>query len=48
MKMPRYSNLRLQWAQKYMRLDMSCILFSDETRATLDGPDGLANGWVYF
>ena len=27
---------------------MSCVLFTAETRATLDGPDGLANGWVYF
>ena len=25
-----------------------CILFTDENRATLDGPDSWSNGWVYF
>lgn len=44
---PRKS-LRLQWAPKYITLDVSCILFTDETRATLNKPDGWANGWVDF
>ena len=29
-------------------MDMSPALFTDDTRATLGGPDGEANGWVYF
>ena len=29
-------------------MDMSLVLFIDETRATLDDPDGWAKGWVYF
>ncbi len=29
-----------------MKLDFSRVLFSDECRATLDGPDGFARGWV--
>ncbi|XP_014784340.1 uncharacterized protein LOC106879343 [Octopus bimaculoides] len=31
-----------------MTSDMSYVLFTDGTRVTLDGPDGRANGWVYF
>ena len=29
-----------------MRTDFSKVLFTDETRVTLDGPDGWSKGWV--
>lgn len=37
---------RLQWAKKYMKTDWSKVIFTDECRATLDGPDGFARGWI--
>lgn len=39
---PRHKESRLQWAKRYMKM----VLFTDETRATLDGPDGWGKGWV--
>lgn len=42
----RHKDFRLNWARKYMKSDMKCVLFTGETRATLDGPDGWAIGWV--
>ena len=33
------------WAEKYMKTDFQQVLFTDEARATLDGPDGWAKAW---
>ena len=44
----RHRNSRMEWARKYLQMDMSRVLFTDETQATLNGPDGCANRWVYF
>lgn len=40
---PRHKSLELQWTKKSITLDISCILFTDETRETLDGPQSWEN-----
>lgn len=37
---------RMEWAQQYIKTDFSKVLWTDEMRVTLDGPDGWARGWV--
>ncbi|KAA8593436.1 hypothetical protein FQN60_009552, partial [Etheostoma spectabile] len=37
---------RQDWAKKYLKTDSSKVLWTDEMRVTLDGPDGWARGWI--
>jgi transposase len=37
---------RVKWATNYIKCDFSRVIFTDECRATLDGPDGFSRGWV--
>ena len=37
---------RMEWARRYMKCDFNQVLFTDECRATLDGPDGFSRGWL--
>ena len=39
--------MRVDWSSKYMKLYMKLVLFTDESLATLDGPDRRRNGWVF-
>ena len=38
---------RVAWAKQYMKLDFRRFIFTDECRATLDGPDGFCRGWLH-
>jgi hypothetical protein len=42
----RHRENRVQWARKYLKVPMKHVLFTDESRATLDGPDNWSKGWV--
>ena len=44
---PKHNRLRMEWSKRYMKTDMNLVLLTDESRATLDDPDGWAKGWVY-
>ena len=44
----RHKNSRVEWASKYLKMDITLALFTDETWATLDGLDDGEKGWVYF
>ena len=37
---------RLEWAKNYVQQDFSRVIFSDEARVSLDGPDKWQKGWI--
>lgn len=37
---------RQDWAKKYLKTDFSKVLWTDEMKVTLDGPNGWARGWI--
>ena len=49
-KMPpmnaKHREKRVQWAKKYIKLPTKYIIFNDESRATMDGPDNWSKRWV--
>lgn len=42
----RHVQKRLKWAEGNMKFDFSKVLFTDESRATIDGSDGWSKVWV--
>ena len=49
-KCPPLSDINCQkwlaWATTYLKTDFHNVLWTDETRATLDGPNGWTKGWL--
>ena len=43
----RHKRLRIEWSRKYMKTDMKFVLFTDDSRASLDVPDGWAKEWIF-
>ena len=46
--MERNKAKRVSWATKYMKVDFSKVIFTDECRASLDGPGGWSKGWILY
>ena len=43
---PAHRSKRLEFVKQYIKTDFQQVLFTDECRASLDGPDCWATGWV--
>ena len=43
---PAHKVKKSQWAKKYLKMDFKKVLWTDESRVTLDGPDGWTSGWL--
>ena len=43
---PLHRQKRIKWAGNYMKTNFANVLWTDECRATLDGPDGWSKGWL--
>ena len=42
----RHKLARLDWAKSCMKTNFENVLFTDESRVTLDGPGGWMSGWL--
>ena len=42
---PKHGTMQVKWDIKYMRTSMKQVIFTDETRATLDGLDVCGKIW---
>ena len=42
----RHKSARLDWANSHMKTNSENVLLTDESRATLDGPDGWMSKWL--
>ena len=42
---PLHQERRMNWVEKYMKMNFESVIFTHECRATLEGPDGWSYGW---
>ena len=42
----RHKDDRVKWAMSNLKTNFTKVIFTDECRATLDGPDGMSRGWL--
>ena len=42
----QHKEKRVKWATDYIKCHFSTVIFTDECRATLDGPEGFSRGWI--
>lgn len=42
----KHRESRMIWAERYVKQDFTKVIWTDETRVSLDGPDNWSSGWV--